>query len=268
MQNTAITTAADGTTLFYRTWGTQTQGPRLALVHSLAMDGAFWDRVAKELQDEMQILALDCRGHGKSGKARGPYDVGLFADDLAAVLNHAGWPDSVVAGASMGGCVALSFAQKYPMRTKALGLIDTTSYYGADAPAAWEDRAQKALQGGMAALIGFQKSRWFSEAFQTNHPDIVETAVEVFLSNDLDCYADTCRMLGQCDLRAGMAQMICPTEVVVGEEDYATPVGMAEEMARTIAGANLTVLPSVRHFTPLETPTVIAQHLRVLAQRA
>ena len=45
-----------------------------------------------------------------------------------------------------------------------------------------------------------------------------------------------------------------PTAVVVGEEDYATPVAMAEALHRGIAGSTLTVLRRRRHLTPLEQP--------------
>src|SRR5213594_88028 len=46
-----------------------------------------------------------------------------------------GWRKAAVAGCSMGGNVAQAFAAEYPQRTTALGLIDTTAWYGADAAA-------------------------------------------------------------------------------------------------------------------------------------
>ena len=38
--------------------------PRIALVHSLALDRTIWDGVVKELAPHASILAHDCRGHG------------------------------------------------------------------------------------------------------------------------------------------------------------------------------------------------------------
>ena len=49
-------------------------------------------------------------------------------------------------------------------------------------------------------------------------------------------------MLGAADLRAALPGMTMPTAIVVGEEDYATPVAMAEAMQRAIKGSTLTVL--------------------------
>src|SRR4051812_47221144 len=181
--------ARDGTRLAYRL--RKGRGPgRVVLIHSLAMDSSFWDRVAPLLQDHADVLVYDCRGHGQSDKAKGPYTVELFADDLADLLNHLGWRSASVCGASMGGTVAIAFAAGYPDRVDALGLFDTTCWYGPEAPAQWAERAQKALDEGMNALAGFQKTRWFSDSFREKNPDIVEQAINVFLANDVRCYAE------------------------------------------------------------------------------
>ena len=50
----------------------------------------------------------------------------------------------------MGGNVAQAFAAEYPQRTTALGLIDTTAWYGADAPARFKERADTAQGEGDA----------------------------------------------------------------------------------------------------------------------
>lgn len=261
------TRSRDGTRLVYRRWGEPGSAQRIVLIHSLAMDGAFWQQVAARLAGTAEIVALDCRGHGASGKPAGPYTVELFADDVAAVMDAAGWPTAVIAGASMGGCVALAFAGKCPHRVAGLGLIDTTAFYGPEAPAAWAGRAQKALDGGMKALIDFQKTRWFSDGFREKNPKAVESAIDVFLANDVKTYAETCRMLGACDVRAVLPAFRFPVAIMVGEEDYATPVAMAEEMHAAMDGATLKVIDGVRHFTPLEVPDVIADELAALLSR-
>jgi len=211
---------------------------RVVLIHSLAMDRGFWHPVAERL--DASVLLYDCTGHGESEKPAGPYSVEGFADDLARLLDHLRWGSALVAGASMGGCVALAFAKSYPRRVSALGLIDTTAWYDADAPRQWEERAQKALESGLEALVDSQVTRWFSDAFRAAHPEIVSQCVSTFLKNDLQAYAATCRMLGAADLRSTLSTIRVPTAVVVGEEDYATPVAMAEELRKGIAGSSLT----------------------------
>ena len=159
---------ADGTSIAY-SLRAGTGGRRLALLHSLAMDRHFWDPVLAELPAELSVLAIDCRGHGASGKPAGPYSVERLADDLAAVMDRIGWDDAVVAGASMGGSVTLAFAARHPARTTGLGLIDTTAWYGADAPAAWAERGARAVEKGFGAMVDFQTTRWFTDGFREAH---------------------------------------------------------------------------------------------------
>jgi 3-oxoadipate enol-lactonase len=142
--------------------------------------------------------------------------------------------------------------------------VDTTAWYGPDAPRQWEERAQKALDGGLEALVDFQVTRWFSDAFRAAQPQVVQQCVATFLANDVAAYAASCRMLGGTDLRASLGAVRVPTAVVVGEEDYATPVAMAEALHRGIRGSSLTVLKHVRHLTPLEKPEELACELAKL----
>jgi 3-oxoadipate enol-lactonase len=265
-----VAIARDGTRLVYALHGKgqRAGASRIVLIHSLAMDRLFWQPVVERLADHAAVLTYDCRGHGESDKPEGPYTVELFAGDLADLLDHIDWPSAVVAGASMGGCIALAFAAAHPSRTAGLGLIDTTAWYGAEAPRQWAERASRAATAGMGALVEFQTTRWFGDAFRTQRPDVVKHCVDVFLRNEVAAYVETCKMLGDADLRAALPAMTMPTAIVVGEEDYATPVAMAEAIHQAIAGSTLTVLKGGRHLTPLEMPDVVAAELRALMQRA
>lgn len=259
---------ADGTRLFYRLFQHNNDAPRIALVHSLAMDHTFWLPVVERLTDVASVLIYDCRGHGASDKPAGPYTAPLFASDLACLMDKVGWPSAVVAGASMGGCVSLAFGANYPERASALGLIDTTAWYGPDAPAAWAKRAERALTEGLKGLIEFQVTRWFGEPFRVAHPEVVQHCIDVFLANDLSAYAETCRMLGSNDLRSALPGITSPTTVIVGEEDYAAPVAMAQTMHEGIKNSRLVVIEKARHLTPLEVPDRIASELKLLLEGA
>jgi 3-oxoadipate enol-lactonase len=239
---------------------------RIALTHSLAMDRSFWAPVVERLSGEAAILTWDCRGHGQSDKPHQAYSAAQFADDLADLFDHVGWQDAVVAGASMGGCITLAFAGQHPQRVRGVGLFDTTAWYGADAPAAWEDRASKALTEGLAGLIAFQKTRWFGDAFRAANPAVVDHCIEVFLRNDIEAYASTCRMLGTADLRHHLAGIKAPTRVLVGEEDYATPIPMAEALHAGIAGSTFRIIKGARHLSPLEVPDEVSAELRALVK--
>ena len=241
---------------------------RLVLIHSLAMDGIFWSKNIPALVNCANVLTVDCRGHGKSSKSATNFSIELFASDLEDVLNHLKWNDAVIVGASMGGSVSLAFAINHPERTKGLGLIDTTAWYGADAPEKWAERAAKAKNEGLSALIGFQKTRWFSESFINEHPDEVARLVDTFLANDVQCFQQTCTMLGAFDVRSSLKNLDLPTAIIVGEEDYATPVAMASYMHENIKNSSLEIIPKARHLTPIECPTEINTSLKALLEKA
>lgn len=263
---TGFAATRDGMQLAYRL--RKGTGPgRIVLIHALAMAGGFWDDMIATLLPMGDVLVYDCRGHGGSSRDTNSYSLDLFADDLADLMDHVGWFSASVAGASMGGCVALAFAGRHPSRLDGLGLIDTTAGYGPDAPKAWEERGQKALENGMSALLEFQLSRWVSPEFRARAPESLARAVSVFLANDPACYVQTCRMLGSGDNHAVLSGIAVPTCVIVGEHDYATPVAMAGLLAQEIPSAILHVLPDVRHFTVLECPVAVAEKLAGIVVR-
>jgi 3-oxoadipate enol-lactonase len=106
-----------------------------------------------------------------------------------------------------------------------------------------------------------------SDAFREAHPEVIRAKLDVFLANDIDCYTATCEMLGDADLRHYQSAMRMPTSVIVGEQDYATPVAMSEQMQEAMPNATLSVLPNVRHLTPIECPALIVEKILALIER-
>jgi 3-oxoadipate enol-lactonase len=136
-----------------------------------------------------------------------------------------------------------------------------SSWYGPTAAGAWEGRASKAINEGLKALVEFQADRWFSARFKQEHPDVLRETLRVFLANDVPAYAVTCRMLGGADERSRIGNYKGPAQVIVGEEDFATTIAMAEDIVSRLPGSQLTIIPGARHFTTLETPKVIAERV-------
>jgi 3-oxoadipate enol-lactonase len=251
-------TTADGCNLTVRAYRERAGRAAVLLVHALAMDGSMWNRVIEALSPELAVYTVDCRGHGLSDHPPGPYSIRLFADDLASVAGALDAGPVHLVGCSMGGTASLACAGAHPQLLASLTVIDASAWYGEQAPAAWEKRASQALSEGLASLIPFQVERWFSADFAKREAAQAEAAKAIFLRNDLAAYAASCRMLGIADTRANLGAFKGPSAVVVGEEDYATPVAMAREIVDLLADAELTVIPGVRHYTPIEVPRAIA----------
>src|ERR1700694_375902 len=98
---------SDGCTIAYTLHpALDPEAPRIVLIHSLALDRSIWSGVASRLAGDAHVLTYDCRGQGRPTRRAISFTPELFARDLAELLDHLDWPNAMVAGCSMGGCVA------------------------------------------------------------------------------------------------------------------------------------------------------------------
>jgi pimeloyl-ACP methyl ester carboxylesterase len=95
------------------------------LVHGLASNARVWDGVVAGLvASGHSAVTVDLRGHGRSSKPDGPYDVPTVADDLAVLIERLGIERPVVAGQSWGGNVVLELAARHPDAIRGIVCID------------------------------------------------------------------------------------------------------------------------------------------------
>ncbi len=87
-------------------------GPPILLLHGLGGDMSVWETLAPQLNG--RAVALDLRGHGKSGD--GPWEWEAVLDDIEGVAVHLGLDDPVVVGHSLGGILAGMWARRHPGR--------------------------------------------------------------------------------------------------------------------------------------------------------
>ncbi|WP_037896478.1 alpha/beta fold hydrolase [Streptomyces sp. NRRL S-920] len=114
-----------GITLTADVWG-EASAPPLVLLHGGGQTRHTWDRTGPRLAAlGWQVIAPDLRGHGTSAwSADGDYDLGLFADDVRALVAGLG-ARPVIIGASLGGLSALLAAGEAPeAAVRALVLVD------------------------------------------------------------------------------------------------------------------------------------------------
>ncbi len=73
-----------------------------------------------------RVVAIDLRGHGKSGAPDGNYTMEGFADDLAWMCGQLVLEKPVVVGHSLGGEVALALGAAFPDLPSVIVLMDST----------------------------------------------------------------------------------------------------------------------------------------------
>src|SRR5262245_47419701 len=113
------------------------RGDPVILIHGLYSNGRMnWDLtgITAELANQHQVIALDCRGHGQSGKpeAEGSYGTNMV-EDVVRLMNHLKIARAQVVGYSMGGMIAMKLATMHPDRLSSV-VLGGMGWHKADAP--------------------------------------------------------------------------------------------------------------------------------------
>ncbi len=232
----------------------RSRGPAVILVQGLGLSSRFWfdvpDILASDPARPRYVLALDNRGTGKSDKPGGVWTMGTMADDVVAVLDHAGVDAAFVVGISMGGMIAQHVALRHPSRVRGLVLIATTS--GFLLGALPEMRALARLLsiplGGPRAAknlgrLLLPESKWprAREIFR-DWPSAMRddpTSAATFAAH---CFAASTHLVTR-----HLRKIRCPAVIVAGSHDALIPLRNAQVLAREIPDAVLEVIPDTGH---------------------
>ena len=236
-------------------------GPWLTMSHSLACNLHMWDEEAKRLSQRYKVLRYDTRGHGGSGAPAGAYTLELLADDLHGLLQALGVTSTHFVGLSMGGMIGQTYALKYPGMFKSLALCDTTSRYPAEAAGLWAERIKTVEAQGMEPLVASTLERWFTAPFRQARPEVVAKVAAMIRSTPVPGYVGCSHAIPKINVTARLAEIRCPSVVIVGKDDPGTPVAMAEEIHQALPGSELVVIPAAAHLSNLEQPDAFNQAL-------
>lgn len=239
-------------------------GPVVVLSHALGCELGMWDGVAAALKGRYTVLRHDHRGHGRSEAVPGPYTMDMLADDLAGLIEAQGAGPVHFVGLSMGGMTAQALAAKYPHLVKSITIANAAMYYDEAARAMWAARVKTVLAQGMEAIADGALQRWFTPAFRADETgggaQRVAVLRERLVNTDAAAYAASCEAVAGIDFRASNGSIRCPTLVIAGTRDEATPVVMSEAICQSIPGAQLTTLPAA-HLSAVEQPDAFAELL-------
>lgn len=172
-------------------------------------------------------------------------------------------PRFALAGLSMGGYVAFEIMRTAPERVARLALLDTAAR--PDTPEQSERRrAQIALARGgrfgevidQLFAIWVHRARRSDEALRRIVQLMAEqTGTEAFARQQT-------AIMTRPDSRPGLTAIRCPTLVLVGDGDEATPPDRAAEMANGIAAARLVTIPECGHLSTLERPQDVTRAMK------
>ena len=244
-------------------WVKEGQGPTVVLSHGLGCTLGMWDEVVALLKSDYTLLRYDHRGHGKSEVPAGPYTIEMLADDAAGLIAAQTSGAVHFVGLSMGGMTAQALAANHPQCVKSIVIANSASWYDDAAQALWQTRIATVRAKGVAAIADGALPRWFTAAFLADAAGaarIKRTRADLERT-DSAAYVACCEAIAGMDLRVSNTRITCPTLVIAGTKDEATPPVLSEKMVATISGAQLRSIDAA-HLSAVEQPEAIAALVR------
>ncbi len=181
---------------------------------------------------------------------------------IAARILAAAPPRFALVGLSMGGYIAMEMTRQAPQRVAKLALLDTGPRPETpEQTARRRPRIELAKAGHMTEVADVQfpllvhPSRHGDQALRNLTRYMAEeTGSAAFLRQQR-------ATISRPDSRPGLSAIAFPTLVLVGDSDQVAPPALSEEMAATIPGARLVVIPDCGHLSTLERPQAVTQAL-------
>jgi pimeloyl-ACP methyl ester carboxylesterase len=166
-------------------------------------------------------------------------------------------------GLSMGGYIAFEMVRQAPDRIERLALLDTSAL--SDTPEQTEWRLKLIAMAQTGEFKSVRNALWPLFVHRARHDDVAlkravfkmmdDTGPETFIRQQK-------AIMSRPDSRSSLGAIHCPTLVVMGNEDFLTPISAARTIADGIAGSKLEVVQDCGHLSTMEQPDAVTRALR------
>lgn len=211
----------------------------------------------EKLSKSYRVIAYDHRGQGQS-QVTGPYDMDTLTEDAKALIEELCDEPVHFAGLSMGGFIGMRLASRYPQLVKSLILMETS----ANAEPVENLPKYKTLNGivkwmGVISPVARKVMRiMFAESWlqEKTNKKKVDYWQKQMMKNKRSISGPVEGVIYRKGVESELAQIRCPTLVIVGDEDVATKPEKAKFIQMGIAGAKLHRIPGAGHSSCIEKP--------------
>lgn len=232
-----------GQEIVYRAAG---DGQPIILLHGFVNSSALWNDTIAAFQQDYRLYALDLPGHGQS-PPRIPWKLREVAEIVAAWQRVLEIEQATLIGHSMGGALAMLLAAARPDLVKRLVLVN---------PAGLPIQ-QPVLRAFTRAGLGFSLRQQARAANGSISPRSQQALALWQAAEDVL----------SCDLRPELSDIHCPTTLIWGTGDRLLPLQSAVILQRLISGAELILLPNLRHRPHRANPQIFQTILRDVLAR-
>ncbi len=264
-------TEVNGARLWYQISG---EGEPVVQIHGAGFGHFNFAPATPVLSQQFRVVDYDQRGYGQSDRPLQHYDMEVWADDLAGLMDALEIDAAHVHGTSMGGMIAVVFAGKYPHRTTSVVINCAAAKLGRTGRLIfqnWIDIARLDPDGPgsriLAELIAWQA---LSKAFLETPDGVaaIDTIQQILRdSNSTEVFTAACQAMCDMDLRPWLPRITSPALVLGGDEDIMTPWDQGpggagqDAIHRGIANAEKHVIHGSNHSTIFDNTV---EHNRVV----
>lgn len=247
----------------------QGKGTPVVLLHGFGEDSQIWNRQVSFLQEYCLLLVPDLPGSGKSllltnkNNASNVVSIEDYADVIATLLAAEKISSCIMLGHSMGGYITLAFAEKYPDKLQAFGLVHSTAFADNEEKKTMRAKAITTIaQYGAATFLRNTIPNLFGKAFKETHPEkvtqLIATAAGFTVAALQQYYIAMMNRPDRCKVLAGNH---LPVLFVMGTEDLAAPMEDVLQQVHLPRISYIHVLPGCGHMGMLEAPEPLNQLL-------
>jgi pimeloyl-ACP methyl ester carboxylesterase len=215
--------------------------------------------VVPALSARYRTILFDCRGAGRSSRPAHGYSVDQFADDSLGLLRHLGIARCHVVGFALGGEIAQAMALRSPHTVATLTMAATgpgNKGLGGGPRGGSQDAEQIRAKGFERFIRSHVDNDGgaFSASFYRDHRDVVRALAQALWERQAEpeyyLYHHEARRTW--DTLANAAALKVPALIMAGSEDNisrgdSTPLATAKRLAELVPGAELAVVPGVKH---------------------
>lgn len=139
------------------------KGPAFVFLHGFLENSTMWNDLIDELSTSFKCITIDLPGHGKTGNLGYIHTIEDMADTVHVVLQKLKAEKTLIIGHSMGGYVALAYAEKYPEKLSSLILLNSTSQADNDERKLNRTRAIKVVKQNPSAYTSMAIANLFAK---------------------------------------------------------------------------------------------------------
>lgn len=232
------------------------EGSPLILVHGLGMHRGMWRPLMPMLTARHRVIIYDLAGHGQSPAPADPVTLNSFSEQLLRLLDEVEIAKAALAGFSLGGMIVRRFAIDYPARASAVIVLNSAHGRTEAEREAVRKRVEQAKVSGPGATIDAAIERWFTPACRKANPNAIAEVRAAVLAHDRTVYPKLYRVLadGDAEIAATIASLRMPLLAMTSEDDPGNTPEMSRRMAALVPGAEVRIVPGLRHMGIWEHP--------------